>query len=103
MLGVSEASIWQWENNRTKPKVYLVPRVYDFLGYAPYAPTDRFGDWLRQARSGLGLSRRKLGAELGLDVTTIDRWERGQGRPTDASRARIRRLLERFSGANLTG
>jgi len=103
MLGVSEASIWQWENNRTKPKVYLVPRIYDFLGYAPCAPTDRLGDWLRQVRWGLGLSRRKLGAKLGMDVTTIDRWERGRGRPTLGSLARIRRLLERFSRVNRTG
>ena len=103
MLGVSEASIWQWENNRTKPKVYLVPRIYDFLGYAPYEVPGRFGDWLRQARSGLGLSRRKLGAELGLDVTTIDRWERGRGRPTADSLARIRWLLARFSRVNRTG
>ena len=95
-MGVSVASIGQWENNQTKPRVSLVPRVYDFLGYAPYEAPDRLGDWLRQARRGLGLSRRKLAAKLGMDVTTIDRWERGLGRPTPASRARIRRLLERL-------
>jgi len=103
ILGVSEASVWQWENNQTKPRVSLVPRVYDFLGYAPYAPTDRLGDWLRQARRGLGLSRRKLAAKLRMDVTTIDRWERGRGQPTAASLARIRRVLDRFSRVNRTG
>jgi len=103
MLGVSEASIWQWENNQTKPKVYLVPRIYDLLGYAPYEALGRFRDWLRQARRGLGLSRRKLAATLGMDVTTVDRWERGRGQPTDASLARIRWLLDRFSRVNRTG
>ena len=78
-----------------EPKVHLVPRIYDFLGYAPYEVPGRFGDWLRQARRGLGLSRRKLAAKLRMDVTTIDRWERGHGQPTAASLARIKRLIER--------
>ncbi len=100
--GVSEASIWQWENNRTTPKVSLITRIYEFLGYAPYTPPESFGAWLGQARKGLGLSRRKLAQTLGMDVTTVDRWERGRGRPTAASLARLRRLLERFSRVNRT-
>ena len=103
MLGVSVASIWQWENNRTKPKVYLVPRIYDFLGYAPHTPGLPFGAWLREVRNGLGLSRRKLATRLGMDVTTIDRWEWGRGQPTADSLARIRWLLARFSRVNRTG
>jgi len=94
-LGIAEASIWQWENNRTKPKIHLIPGIYDFLGYAPYEVPAQFADWLRQVRMGLGLSRRKLAAKLGMDVTTIDRWERGRGQPTADPRARLRRLLDR--------
>ena len=103
MLGVSVASIWQWESNRTKPKVHLIPGIYDFLGYAPHTPELPFGAWLREVRNGLGLSRRKLATRLGMDVTTIDRWERGRGQPTEASLTRLRRFVERFSGAKLTG
>ena len=95
MLGVSEASIWQWENNRTTPKVSLVPKVYTFLGYAPYTPRLPFGAWLAAVRWGLGLSRRKLARRLGMDVTTVDRWERGRGQPTADSLARIRRFIDR--------
>jgi len=39
-LGVSEASVWQWERNRTKPQVHCLPTIYDFLGYATWQPPE---------------------------------------------------------------
>ena len=35
IIGVDEASIWNWENNRTKPVLKLVPEIIEFLGYNP--------------------------------------------------------------------
>jgi len=96
MLGVSEASIWQWENNRTKPRVHLIPRIYDFLGYALHTPRLSFGAWLAEVRKALGVSRKEHAKRLRMDVTSIDRWERELGRPTSASRTRVRRFLERL-------
>lgn len=32
-LGVSEATIWNWENNRTKPANRLKSKIETFLGY----------------------------------------------------------------------
>jgi transcriptional regulator with XRE-family HTH domain len=78
-LGVSKGSVWQWERNRTEPQVHCLPAIYDFLGYAPWQRPNGFADWLRQARRGMGLSRRKLVARIGVDPTTVDRWERGTG------------------------
>ena len=49
------ASVLQSECNRTEAQVPL-PAIYDFLGYAPWEPPD---GWLRQARRGMGLSRRR--------------------------------------------
>lgn len=31
-LGVDEDSVCHWENRRSHPKSYLIPRVIDFLG-----------------------------------------------------------------------
>ena len=91
LLGVDETSVWQWERNRTDPQVHFIPAIYSFLGYAPWEPAEGFAAWLRQARRGSGLSRRNLAARIGVDPTTVDRWERGRRRPTTESR---RRLLE---------
>jgi len=91
LLGVDETSVWQWERNRTDPQVHFIPAIYSFLGYAPWEPAEGFAAWLRQARRGSGLSRRNLAVRIGVDPTTVDRWERGRRRPTTESR---RRLLE---------
>jgi transcriptional regulator with XRE-family HTH domain len=92
-LGVSEVGVWQWERNRTEPQVQFLPAIYDFLGYAPWQQPDGFADWLRQARRWMGLSRRKLAARIGVDPTTVDRWERGHGQPSPESQQRLRMIM----------
>lgn len=99
LLGVDETSVWQWERNRTDPQIYCIPAIYDFLGYAPWEPPDRFAAWLRQARRGLGLSRRKLATRIGVDPTTVDRWERAYGEPNDRSLWRLRSAMTNGSAA----
>ena len=95
LLGVDETSVWQWERNRTDPQVHFIPAICGFLGYAPWEPPEGFAAWLRQARRGSGLSRRNLAARIGVDPTTVDRWERGQGSPTAESRRRVLRWRPR--------
>jgi len=93
-LGVSEASVWQWERNRTEPQVRYLPAIHNFLGYAPWQPPDGFAAWLRQVRRAMGLSRRKLAARIGVDPTTVDRWERRQGGATPQSMSRLRQAVQ---------
>lgn len=95
-LGVSEASVWNWENGRTAVHTRLVPRVYDFLGYTPWNLPDGFGTWLREVRRGLGLSRRKMARMLGADESTVAGWEHRCRQPSDGPVAKIRALLERL-------
>jgi DNA-binding XRE family transcriptional regulator len=38
MIGVDEATIYNWEGNRTAPTVRLIPRIIQFLGCCPYTP-----------------------------------------------------------------
>lgn len=35
-IGVNKDTIYNWETNRTGPEVRLIPRIIDFLGYAPF-------------------------------------------------------------------
>jgi DNA-binding XRE family transcriptional regulator len=37
-IRVSEASIYNWERNRTAPQVHQIPGVISFLGYDPFPP-----------------------------------------------------------------
>ena len=40
------------------------------------------GERIRAAREALGLSQEKFARQLGIDPTTIRRWELGQGKPS---------------------
>jgi DNA-binding XRE family transcriptional regulator len=35
MIGVDETSIWNWENNQSRPVARLTPKIWEFLGYCP--------------------------------------------------------------------
>jgi DNA-binding XRE family transcriptional regulator len=34
-IGVGETSIYNWENNLTKPALRFIPKIVEFLGYVP--------------------------------------------------------------------
>jgi len=43
LLRVTEDSVYNWEMNRHKPVVQLIPRIIHFFGYAPYDSSWSFG------------------------------------------------------------
>jgi transcriptional regulator with XRE-family HTH domain len=79
--GVSEASIYSWENGRAEPEVRFLPRIIDVLGYCPYTPGRPLGERLRVAREARGLSRRRLATLVRVDESTLWRWEQGMRTP----------------------
>jgi transcriptional regulator with XRE-family HTH domain len=92
-LGVSEASVWQWENNRTAPQVRFLPAILAFLGENPYPEASTFAEWVVAGRRRLGFSRRRLAVELAVDESTVKRWEDGRGRPLTVSPVGLRAIL----------
>jgi transcriptional regulator with XRE-family HTH domain len=36
-MGVSEATIWNWERHESSPRIHVLPWVIRFLGYNPLA------------------------------------------------------------------
>jgi len=85
ILGVSQDTIYNWENNRTSPGFRSIPKIIKFLGYIPYdiqglSPGEEF----RLLRRTLGLSQEKLAKKLGIDPSTLWRWEKGKkGNPRE--------------------
>ena len=72
-------SVTSWECNRSEPKVSELPGIINFLDYAPIEPTEPWPARLRRARQAVGLSRKRLGGLLGVDESTLKRWEDGNG------------------------
>jgi transcriptional regulator with XRE-family HTH domain len=89
-LEAVESSVLNWEKNRTQPSLPFLPKIIEFLGYVPYDTTEKtVGERILAYRRYLGLSQEKLARSLGIDPSTLGRWERDKRRP-------LKRLLERL-------
>jgi transcriptional regulator with XRE-family HTH domain len=92
-IGVDEATITNWEGNRTAPAVRHIPAIFEFLGYDPIPDPPSFPERLATYRRRLGLSQRRLAEKLGVDPTTVRDWEAGRHRPTEKSSDVIAKVL----------
>lgn len=92
-IGCSLASVTAWEGNCAQPKVSQLPSIIDFLGYAPLEPAEPWHARLARARQAAGLSRKGLAVELGVDESTITRWENGNARPLMHLGERLREIF----------
>ncbi len=86
--------MYNWENNRSKPKVYLLPKIIEFLGYVPFgSPKETFKDKVKSYRKEHGLSQMKLALLWGIDQTTVRNWENGKHTPIGKMKKKISELL----------
>jgi len=75
-IRVSEATIYNWERNATSPQVHDLPGIIQFLGYNPLPPVRMEGERLVRNRYELGLTQKEMAKRLGIDPTTLSRYER---------------------------
>jgi DNA-binding transcriptional regulator YiaG len=75
-IDVTEESVMGWENGRSVPQIRLYPSIIAFLGYYPFEKdiTNVSGQ-IEFIRYNFGLSYDRLGKELGVDSTTMRRWQ----------------------------
>ena len=99
-IGVNKASIANWESNRTRPGFEYMPAIIRFLGYNPLPPTDGWAARLVQYRTALGISQKQSAKRLGVDPSTLARWERGEREPSGALATRASLFL---NAAGATG
>jgi DNA-binding XRE family transcriptional regulator len=79
--------------NRSVPTVKHLPDAIAFLGFDWRDSSDSFGVQIRMTRTRRGLSIREAASELGIDPTTLRRWEVGDGLPSAALRGPIETWL----------
>jgi DNA-binding XRE family transcriptional regulator len=81
-IGVNEETICNWENNHYSPALNHIPRVIEFLGYIPESlQAQSLPERLLYYRKAHGINQKELARRLGVDPTTLARWEKGKGRP----------------------
>jgi transcriptional regulator with XRE-family HTH domain len=98
IIGVDTNSITNWEKNRNRPGLYLLPKVFEFLGYDPFPVLAMsFTEKLKEYRRKNGLSIRKFAQILGVDPTTLTRWERGNVEPKGKLKERVNLFLRNLT------
>ena len=83
-LEVNGMTISYWETNRNQPSLRMVPRITAFFGYNPWLKAEAnetFGERIVRVRHALGIQQKDLAREIGVDPTTLARWERGNSVP----------------------
>ena len=82
-LGVTASTIWNWEANHSSPQLRLIPRIIAFLGYDPHSTSSgSLGVRILAFRRTQGMSQKGLAYRLGVDPSTLGKWERGHGQPS---------------------
>ena len=85
-IGVCEEVVYLWESNARTPLIRYIPKIIEFLGYAPYIPVgSTLSEKLKTCRTRLGMSQDQLAKTLGVDVSTLAKWERGESEPSKQS------------------
>jgi transcriptional regulator with XRE-family HTH domain len=95
-LGISKDTVAYLENNRNQPSLRMVPRITAFLGYNPLLeaqPNETFGEQILRVRRALGIRQKDMAREIGVDPTTLGRWERGEREPAPEYRKLLNDIL----------
>jgi len=93
-LGVKTPTIWSWENDGGPVEFRYMPAIIEFLGYNPLPPATNWAERLVRHRRTLGITRNEAARRIGIDPSTLARWERGEREPTGSLGVRAERFLQ---------
>ena len=94
MLNASPHNLLNWEKGRNRPAVKLMKSIVNYLGYCPLFETPKsLGQLVKLKRFYAGVSSKELARKLGIDQSTILRWENTDQDPRDR---KIKEIFELY-------
>lgn len=82
MIDCDAMSIVNWELGHSTARINRMADVIRFLGYNSLSTNGTIAERLVSHRKSHGLTQKELARELGIDPSTLARWERGERKPT---------------------
>lgn len=73
-IGVTEGTLWNWENRKAEPVLRWLPNILRFLGYDPRPGPTTIGHTLKRFRQGRGITQKAVACRLDVDPSTLARW-----------------------------
>jgi DNA-binding XRE family transcriptional regulator len=74
-------SIVNWEKGHRCPRVNHMAGVVEFLGFNPFQNGDTMAHRLVNHRKAHGMTQKDFAGQIGVDPSTLARWERGERIP----------------------
>lgn len=93
LLGVTESTVWNWEDGRSSPPIHRCQTVIEFIGYHPFPRPRTFAEELVSFRRLKGLRVRDAAILAKVNPASWSSWERDEHRITVRCRDRIHTLL----------
>ena len=93
IVGCDKMTVVNWEKCHTAlPHIRHMAGVVQFLGFNPFSAGDTMAQRLGNHRKARGLTQKAFAAQLGVDQSTLAKWERGEREPTGGFLERINRF-----------
>ena len=89
MIGCEEMSVVNWEKGRHSPT-----RQSPRQSFNPFQDGDTLAHRFVSRRKELGITQRNFAVELGIDPSTLARWERGERKPKGRVATKIEDLTK---------
>lgn len=98
-LRVVATTLYNWEHNRVSPILRAIPKIVEFLEYAPgLFKATTLEERIRMTRKLLGLSQKQVARNLRIDPSTLGWWEKDQREPS----RKLKKRLEEFWSSDST-
>jgi transcriptional regulator with XRE-family HTH domain len=94
-IGTGATNVAYWAKGRTAPGLKFCPSIIRFLGYDPRDLAETIGQALKRHREGKGISQKELARHVGVDPSTLAKWERAERGPADDYLTRVQEVIER--------
>jgi len=92
-LGVSTTTVLSWEKRGREPAIRQWPAILAFLSYDPHPQPQTTAEKLMSVRRRRGWSQKELARDLGVDPTSVARWEASHEPRNRRSRETVDELL----------
>ena len=96
LLKTNSTSIHNWENNLSQPFLQALSEIINFIGFCPYDSSLPIFQKLIIWRSFNGISQKEMAELIGVDPSTLARWEQNKRIPSFKQQQRISAALARI-------
>jgi transcriptional regulator with XRE-family HTH domain len=103
IIGCDKDTITNWENGHRSPTISHTAKITEFLGYDPFPEATTLAERLVNYRKARGLRQTDLALQIGINPSTLARFERGERYPTGKCLTAIENVAKDDADQNLEG